>query len=607
MRNWFGPLFYACAAGLLAAWPTSHLLAAGGTAGASANQLVTRAGHPVKFVNPTPGDYFADFGLDWFGRAELHINSPRAGIAIEVMLGEKLLSKNRVDPRPGGNIAFYQTRMILRRGNHFYRVPLPKSDYRRMPAYAGPVMPFRYLEIRGCPVRLTRRDVVQVRVHARFNRTAATFESSNSSLNAVWHLCHHTIEAVSFCGLFVDGNRERRPYEADDLIAELDWFNNTTGTGLPARSDGYLINHPTWPTEWIMQCVQMAWYDYLYTGNKIFIRKNYAALKAKTLIALERPDGVISTVSPPVTAAVLRSIYRKRAIHDIVDWPPVERDGYVMRPVNTVVNAYHYRAMVLMARIATALGHARDARLFKNHARLIRASMNRLLLNRQTGLYVDGIGTDHSSEHANLFPLAFGLVPAADRAHVARFLARQGMRCSVYPAQFLLEALYRADAGTAALQLMASHSRHSWQHMLMEGSTITTEAWTFHSKPNEDWNHVWGSAPGNIIPRFLMGIRPLSPGFKRVILAPQPGGLKAAAITVPTVRGTIHESWRTSAGGFRLSFTIPPGILARLQLPAALLTGKTGILNGKVAQFLRVGRWRVIKVIRAGKYVLTIP
>ncbi len=607
MPDGFRRLFCACTAGLLMAWPTAHLSAAGPTADATTNPLVAQAGYPVKFVNTAPGDYFADFGLDWFGRAQLNINSPRAGARIVVMLGEKLRGRNRIASHPGGSIAFYQTRMSLRRGDHVYRVPLPGPDYRRMPAYAGPVMPFRYLQIRGCPATLTRHNVVQIRVHAPFDRAAAKFESSNPSLNAVWHLCHHTIEAVSFCGLFVDGNRERRPYEADDLIAELDWFNNTTGTSLPARSDAYLIYHPTWPTEWIMQCVQMAWYDYLYTGNKTFIRRNYAALKAKTLLALERPDGLISTVWPRVSETVLRSIFRHRAIHDIVDWPPVERDGYVMRPINTVVNAYHYRAMVLMARIAAALGHTRDSRLFKARARLVASSMNRLLLNRRTGLYVDGIGTEHSSEHANLFPLAFGLVPAADKAPVTAFLARQGMRCSVYPAQFLLEALYRAGDGGRALQLMASHGRHSWLHMLAEGSTITTEAWTFHSKPNEDWNHVWGSAPGNIIPRFLMGIRPLRPGFQRVILAPQPAGLKAAAITVPTVRGTIRESWQTTVGGFRLSFTIPPGMSAKLQLPPTLATGKTGLLDGHVVPFLRVGQWKVIDTIPAGKHVLKIP
>ena len=422
----------------------------------------------------------------------------------------------------------------------------------------------------------------------------------------MWKLCHHSIEETSFCGVFADGNRERRPYEADDLIAELDWFNNTTGSNLPTATDRYLIYHPTWPTEWIMQSVLMAWYDYLYTGNPQLIRNNYTALKAKTLVALERPDGLISTVKPPVPKAVLKSIYRTRPIRDIVDWPPDQRDGYVFKPINTVVNAFHYRSMVLMARMAAVLGHHHDARFFARRALLIRQAMNRLLINPSTGLYVDGIGTNHSSEQANLFPLAFGIPPKKDQARIADFLVRQGMKCSVYGAQYLLPALYRAQKGQAALNLLASTSRHSWMHMIAEGSTVTTEAWTFRSKPNEDWNHVWGSAPANIIPRYLMGVRPLSPGFHRALIEPQPGDLAFARITVPTIHGVIRESWRHQGKNIQLRVKIPNGIDAVLRLPAVTVKSMQIHLDGAIAKPTFIGHWAEIGSLKAGQHSLAV-
>jgi len=572
----------------------------------SAQRLVRRSGTPVHFVRTGPGDYFADFGMDWFGQLHLRLTSPETGTTVTVLMGEKLSGPEHIDSHPGGYIAFHKSHITLHRGTHIYNVPLTKRDARRMPAYIGAVMPFRYAQVIGSPSILTRRDMVQIRVHYPFDRKIARFKSSSRSLNAVWNLCHHTIEATSFCGIFVDGNRERRPYEADDLIAELDWFNNTTDTTLPEISDQYLIYHPTWPTEWIMQSVLMAWYDYLYTGDKTLIRDNYKQLKAKTLVALERPDGLISTVSPRVPASVLQSIYRHRPIRDVVDWPPDQRDGFVMRPINTVVNAFHYRSLVLMSRIAEALGHARDQNFFASHARLLRKTMNRLMIRRQTGLYVDGIGTTHSSLQANLFPLAFGLVPKADQDRVAHFLIHQGMRCSVYGAQYLLQALYRIGHGEAALKLMSSHSRHSWIHMIEEGSTITTEAWTFHSKPNEDWNHVWGSAPANIIPRYLMGIRPLAPGFTKALIAPQPGDLTAATITVPTVHGIIAESWYRKAGNIRMVVTVPPGITATIKLPASLVHGKKLTFNGKPIKPKREGNAIFIYGVSAGRHRIAI-
>lgn len=529
--------------------------------------LVRKSAPPITLVRTGPADYFADFGQDWFAQLHLRVNSPRAGKIITVMMGEKALARDRVNPHPGGYITFYKTHIRLRQGRHAYNVPLPRADARRMPHAIGAVMPFRYVQIIGCPSVLRARDVQQIRVHYPFDRTAARFHCDNDNLNAVWGLCHHTIEAVTFCGMFVDGNRERRPYEADALIAELDWFNSTTDTTLPARTNQYLIYHPTWPTEWIMQSVLAAWYDYLYTGNKTLIRKNYTALKAKTLAALERPDGLISTITPPVSVSVLHSIYRSRPIRAVVDWPQNERDGYVMRPINTVVNAFHYRSMALMSRIAAALGHTHDARYFASRAKLIRSTMNRLLINRTTGLYIDGIGTKHSAIQANFFPLAFGIAPKADQSHIADFLVKQGMRCSVYGAQYLLTALYRAGRGQAALNLLSSSGRHTWMEMLAEGSTLTTEAWSLRIKPNEDWNHIWGAAPGNIIPRYLMGIRPLDPGFAKAIIAPQPGNLGFVRITVPTVHGEIAEKIIQSPSSATISLTVPPGIHAVLRLP----------------------------------------
>ena len=43
-------------------------------------------------------------------------------------------------------------------------------------------------------------------------------------------------------------------------------------------------------------------------------------------------------------------------IGDLEDWPVVERDGFDFRDVPTVLNAFHYRALVLMAKIAPPSG-----------------------------------------------------------------------------------------------------------------------------------------------------------------------------------------------------------------------------------------------------------
>jgi hypothetical protein len=72
-------------------------------------------------------------------------------------------------------------------------------------------------------------------------------------------------------------------------------------------------------------------------------------------------------------------------------------------------------------------------------------------------------------------------------------------------------------------------------------------------KPNLDLNHAWGAAPLNIISRFILGVTPLEPGFRRVSIRPQLGGLKHVKATVPTAAGPVA----LEATPDRLAFTSP--------------------------------------------------
>ena len=136
------------------------------------------------------------------------------------------------------------------------------------------------------------------------------------------------------------------------------------------------------------------------------------------------------------------------------------------------------------------------------------------------------------------------------------FIKSRGMACSVYGAQFLLEALYEAGEADYAFSLLTDQSVRSWYNMIRVGSTITLEAWDDSFKPNQDWNHLWGAAPGNIIPFRLMGVQPLEPGFARVRIHPQPGPLRRADLTLPTCRGPIRVRIR----GDRVRVRVPRGV-----------------------------------------------
>ena len=82
----------------------------------------------------------------------------------------------------------------------------------------------------------------------------------------------------------------------------------TANTRLSRRSHEYLLQHPTWPTEWILQALSIAWYDYLYTGDSRSLESSYELLKPRILMALREKNGLISTTTGLQTDDFLRSI-----------------------------------------------------------------------------------------------------------------------------------------------------------------------------------------------------------------------------------------------------------------------------------------------------------
>ena len=115
---------------------------------------------------------------------------------------------------------------------------------------------------------------------------------------------------------------------------------------------------------------------------------------------------------------------------------------------------------------------------------------------------------------------------------------------------------------------MNSTGLRSWYNMIRMGSTITTEAWDNVYKPNLDWNHAWGAVPANIIVRRLMGIEPLEPGFGKLRIAPQPGGLQSASLKYPTVRGTVYVAFeKQEDGSYSLDVRLPANVEAEIIKP----------------------------------------
>ena len=553
--------------------------------------------------------------------------------SITLYLGERLGDDGLINKKPGHSFIGYQKLTLdVKKGTHDYQTQVPANHsksphHQKLAPFYPEVLPFRFAELLLPEQGVSVDSITQYALYYPFDDNASAFSSDSDALNQVWGLSKYTLKATPFLGVYADGNRERMPYEADAYIQQLGHYNVDREFSVARYTAKFLLHHASWPTEWHMHMVMMAWQDYMHTGNSEFLVQYYEDLKVKTLHELAREDGLISSKTPKVSADVLKRLhYDGNKFRDIVDWPKGtkpgkkqarnagatpegERDGYVFTDYNTVVNAFHFNVMNIMADIAEVVGNSDDQAWFKEQSLKVKTSIQEHMFDKKRGVFVDGIGTEHASLHANMFALAFDLVPEEHIESVLSYMKSKKMASSVYGAQHLLDGLYKAGAADYALSLMTSDSKRSWLNMIKVGSTMTTEAWDEEFKPNLTWNHAWGSAPANIIPRRLMGIEPLEAGFKRFSIVPQPSSLASITLTVPTISGSIKTALQVGKNSdkpsWTMQITVPGNTQGELWLPAGF---NNITLNGQsyTEETIKtvVNSSRKLMLLPAGKHIV---
>ena len=549
--------------------------------------VVTRTVAPNRFVNLGAGHYFIEFPAAAFGTIDITITATSA-TSVTLKFGEKK-SGDAVNANPGGDVAYKTETLAVIAGTRTYRIiQHPTLGFFARPDKLFATIPFRYVEVAGCPGTLGAANVNQVAVNYPFDDNASSFTSSSANLNVVWDLCKYSTKACSWLGVYVDGNRERCPYEADAYIQMLSHYcQDTQAYGIARNSLTDLLAHPSWPAEWAFNFIYAAWADYLWTGDTSFLSANYVILKTKTLEKYARPDGLIN----PTGTGLAQDT-------PIVDWPYQYRDGYELGTYPSSVNAQYYQSLVLIAKIASVLGNTGDAASYTEKANAVFNSFQVAYYNSGKGTYSDSVGSAHYALHASAYPLAYGLVPADKVASVASYAKSRGMACGVYGAQFVVEGLYNAGEEDYALSLMSSTGPASWYNMFANGSTITTEAF---DTTYGDWNHAWGTAPANLIPRCLMGIEPIGAGFSKIQIKPQIGTLSSASGTIPTIKGSISVSV-TKGSTYKITAAIPTGTTAKVYVKDYGSLGTAVTVDGVSKSGTMEGQYVVFDNVSSGSH-----
>ncbi len=532
---------------------------------------------PIKargFEKTGSSEWFYDFGQAYFGQAQINIPS-LAGQSVTVTLIE-----NNNPAQKGVNWHFSQTVLLDVEG----KAIVPAKNTLTNNYSIGP---FRHARISAQATNLDVNSVIQLAHHYPFDDSSSSFSSSDELLNKIWILCKYTQKATSAYGVYIDGFREILPYEGDAYVNMQSHFAVDNEYSLGRLSHEHLMDHPTWPLEYKIQSVYLAWFDYLYTGDTESLAHFYTKLTQKTLEQfVDRTDGLLTKQKSGQRTGPM------------VDWASGTNTSSQSNGTTVIANAFYYRSLVLMQKIADALGKSAESNRYKVMAEQVYTSVYKVHYNTEKRLFRDSDISSIISDYGNAYPLALGLTKPEDFAFASAFLEPRGMFPGVYGAQFLIDGLYRAERGDLAYLRLTAKGSRSWNQMLERSATITYESWEVNG--TNDINHAWGSAPGNLIPRGIFGISPLEPAWRKIQIKPQPYTIRTGIYRQPTIRGDVTVQFtNTPNSQLELKVTIPGNTQAEVWLPAY---GNKVMVNGSVVEGTRQGNFIVIDKIGSGTH-----
>ena len=551
---------------------------------------VARAGvvKPVEVFTSPAGKSLVDFGQNLVGWLRFTVQG-EAGHVVTVRHAE-VLENGELGIRPLRSAKATDT-FILSGGQDFFE---PTKTFHG----------FRYAEITGWPGELTEDDLEAVVVHSDLARTG-TFECSNDLVNQlhrniVWGLrgnfldlptdCPQRDERLGWTGdIAVFAPTAAYLYDVKDFLQ--DWLLDLAAEqkaqdGLVPITVPDALKYCPQPAEfpapessalWSEASVWVPWALWEAYGDLGVLRNQFDSMASHT----RRVEGLLSSTG------LWDSGFQ------FGDWldPDAAPDQPWAAKADTgvVATACMYRTARITAQAAGLLGKPDDEAYFEALAARVRASF------AEHYVAADGtIRSDCTTVYA--LAIAFDVLPTPELRgfagnRLAELVRDNGYRVSTGFAgtPFITHALTDTGHVDEAYRLLLEEGCPSWLYPVTMGATTVWERWDSMLpdgiiNPGEmtSFNHYALGAVADWMHKAIGGIRPLEPGYGKVLIAPQPGaGIDWARTSLKTPHGEVRVEWTHDGGAFRLEVTLPDGVAADVVLP----DGKRHAVEGGAHSF----------------------
>lgn len=446
---------------------------------------------------------------------------------------------------------------------------------------------FRYVKIEEYPGEPALDDFTGIVIHSAMERIGH-FQCSHDLINQLQHNilwglkgnfvdvptdCPQRDERLGWTGdaqVFIRTacfNMDAAPFYAKWLRdLQADQLENG---GVPHVIPDVLREEHHSSSGWADAAVICPWTVYLSYGDERLLKEQYGSMKAWVEYVRSRAEN--------------GSIW-KTGFH-FGDWVALDaKEGSYFGATATdlIATAFYAYSVELLAKAAKALGQEEDARNYEELHDRIAAAFREEFVTPSGRLAVP-------TQTAHVLALVFGLAAEKDRRRMTETLARYiednggHLTTGFLGAPYLCHALSGNGRLDLAYRLLLQTDYPSWLYQVTKGATTIWEHWdgikpdgSFWSPEMNSFNHYAYGAIGDWLYRVVAGIEvdEESPGYKHILIKPQPGGgLRFAQAELESMYGLIRSAWRSEGDSTRLNVAVPPNTTATVTLPGAKLGG----------------------------------
>jgi len=486
---------------------------------------------------------------------------------------------------------------------------------------------FRYVAVKGYPGELTTQSLTGIVIHSDMT-PAGDFQSSNPLINK---LQHNIVWGQK--GNFLDV-----PTDCPQRDERMGW---TGDAQVFSRTAAFNMDVAGFYTKWLRDVAA----DQIETGSVPYVIPDVLSSKGRPAagaagwadVAVIIPWTMYLTYGD---RRVLEVQYdsmskwieymRKRAGDDYIwdgdyhfgDWLAfaTTRPDYpgATTGKDLIATAFFAHSTDLMQRVAHVLGKEDDAKGFGELFAKIKTAFQHEFVT-EAGRVGEGTQT------AYVLALHFDLLSEQLQGLAAKRLAqevreRKHLTTGFLGTPYICHVLSRFGYLDEAYLLLNREDYPSWLYPVKQGATTIWERWdgqkpdgSFQDKGMNSFNHYAYGAVGDWMYEVVAGIDvdPSAPGYKHILVQPQPGGgWTHAKATHTTMYGNVSSDWQISNDKFSLSVEVPANTRATVRLPNAKLdevTESNRTISTDKTLVANQNSNAVVVKVGSGKYLFTYP